>query len=121
MKAKTIKEVQTIVDSVDIGKELYQDSWRFRLLEKGDGFLLQLVYLEPDAETGVLAQQNARKWYISPYSTETEIVETAVCRSLMHRAKEWFTYKEQSVFNPHFDIKVRHKVAEAKLFDTRDS
>jgi hypothetical protein len=58
---------------------------------KGDGYPLQLSYREPDVETGEMALQRARKWYVSPWMTETEIVETAfkACRvSSDHVLKE---------------------------------
>ena len=87
---------------------------RFRVLEKGDGFLLQLEYEEACVETGELRTQRARKWYVSPHATETEVVETlfAACqRSMLHVTAEHFTYQGRRVFSPHFRIEDRLELA----------
>ena len=46
----------------------------FRLLDKGDGYLLQMEYMEADVEKpgSEPVKQSTRKWYISPYMTESE-------------------------------------------------
>lgn len=94
----------------------------FRLMAKGDGYLLQLSYYEADIETGKRALQKARKWYISPWMTETEIVETAFAacrRSMDHVLKEHFTYQGERVYSPHFDVQARLKMCKDKKFDSR--
>jgi hypothetical protein len=96
---------------------------RFRVLEKGDGFLVQLEYDEPCVETGEPKLQRSRKWYVSPHSTETEVVETCwacVCRSQMHVAGEHFTYQGRRVYSPHFDVDARLELVDAGRFDTRE-
>lgn len=116
MPQKTKAEIQKIIDNVK-----FMDR-SFRLLEKDDGFLFQLQYFEPDVETGEMLLQRARKWYISPWSTETEIVETIfkACRiSMNHVTKEHFTYKGERVYSPHFDINARLKMCKDKAFDRR--
>jgi len=113
---KTIDEVASIVAQIQ-----FMDR-SFRLLPKGSGFLLQIQYHEADIETGELALQRARKWYISPWSTETEIVETAfkACRvSMDHVLKEHFTYKGCRVYSPHFDVNARVEMCQQKRFDRR--
>lgn len=117
MKAKTIEQVRAIVENVS-----FKDR-TFRVLQKGDGFLLQLEYFEADIETGKVERQRARKWYLSPYSTETEIVETAfkACRTSMeHVLKEHFLYEGQRVYSPHFNIRARVDLAEHRDYDGRD-
>lgn len=96
---------------------------RFLLLEKGDGYLLQLEYDEPDVEhPGEPIRQSTRKYYVSPYSTESEIVETAwlaVLRSEQHVASEHFTYKGRRVYSQHFDVSARVEMCDEGWFDRR--
>jgi hypothetical protein len=113
---KTRSEIQSIISAVQ-----FMDR-EFRLLEKGDGYLLQLSYREPDVETGEMALHRARKWYVSPWMTETEIVETAfkACRvSSDHVLKEHFLYKGRQVYSPHFDVAVRIQACDERRFDSR--
>lgn len=51
--------------------------------------------------------QKCRKWRLSPYMTETEIVRTAwkaVLAAEEHEAGENFKYCSQTPFNPHISI-----------------
>lgn len=117
-KAKTRAEIEEIISRV-----AFMDR-KFRLLDKGDGYLLQLEYYEADIDdpTGPPLLQRSRKWYISPHMTETEIVETAftMCvRSMYHITREHFTYKGARVYSPHFDIEARLEMAGSKRFDRR--
>lgn len=98
----------------------FKDHW-FYLQSKGDGYLLQLRYLEGDVDTGKLEEQHARKWYISSHADESEIVRTALAaclRSAEHRVREHFTYKGVRVFDPHVSIDALAEVSNRKA--TRD-
>jgi hypothetical protein len=113
---KGMEEVQSIIAGVK-----FMDR-TFRVEPLGQGYFLQVQYMEEDVETGEVALQQARKWYISPYSTETEIVETAfkACRvSMDHVLKEHFLYLGRRVYSPHFDIRARMELCDAKRFDGR--
>jgi len=120
---KSKQEIQIIVDSIS-----FMDR-KFNLISKGkdeqgnEFFLLQIEYMEEDINTGKLELQKARKWYISPYATETEIVETAFAacrRSMEHVLKEHFLYQGHRVYSPHFDIKGRKALCIVKSFDERN-
>lgn len=98
---------------------------KFLVMEKGDGFLIQMSYMEEDVDNpgSGPTEQKTRKWYASPYMTETELVETCwamVCRSQMHIAGEHFTYKGRRVYSPHFDIDARIALCDAGSFDARE-
>lgn len=101
--------IEDILSRVDLGDVLYE-RWSFRVLPIAHGFLLQLVYWERDTEVGRHpdpVEQHARKWYVSPHSTATEVVRTAykaVLTSLEHRLGEHFRYGGQKPYNPHFDV-----------------
>ena len=114
---KTCADITAIIDNIK-----FEDR-EFRLLEKGDGFLFQVWYMEPDVETGKMERQMARKWYISPYATETEIIETvyAACqRSILHSLAERFTYKGRRIYSPHFHIEDRLEMCDRERYDRRD-
>lgn len=118
MKAKTLEQVQGIVKNIE-----FMDR-KFVVVERGDGFLLQVQYIEPDIDTGRPELQKARKWFVSRFSTETEIVETAfkACRvSMDHVLKEHFLYEGHRVYSPHFNIRARIAMAERHDYDGRDS
>lgn len=112
----SIEEVKEIVSHISLGPVLY-DHPTFRVMECGDGFLLQLVYLEVDCDAPGdewKTEQHARKWYVSAHSTHTEVIRTAykaVQTSLEHRLGEWFTYKGQRVCSPHRSLDVEEPVS----------
>ncbi len=96
-----IHSVRDIVERV-----AFRDRW-FVVVAKGDGFLLQMRYKEEDVQTGELAEQHTRKWYISRYATESEIVQTAlkcVLTSQEHIGREHFLYRGVKVYGPHLNV-----------------
>lgn len=98
---------------------------KFLVMEKGDGYLLQMSYMEEDVVnpgTGAV-EQKTRKWYVSPYMTESELVETCwamVVRSQMHVTAEHFMYKGRRVYSPHFDVNARIQLCDEERFDCRE-
>lgn len=96
--------------------------YRFAL---DDRFLFQVVYDEPDVdapEGSLPVEQRGRKWYISPYSTETEIVRTvykALLTSLEHQLGEHFKYKGLQVYSPHLSVESRLDACAHSWFDRR--
>lgn len=118
---KSLAEVKTIIDRIS-----FMDR-QFRITERNKGYMLQIEYYEVDVDDSSNTEpvlQRARKWYISPYSTETEIVETAfkACRTSMdHVLKEHFLYLGRRVYSPHFSIQARLRMCDEKAFDSRIS
>lgn len=95
-----IDDLQKVVDEIS-----YKD-WQFRLLEKGDGFLLQVEFMARCIKSGELALQRGRKWYISSHACRSEIVRTAykaIEAAEMHELHENFKYKGKLIFDPHID------------------
>ena len=116
-KRKTREEIEAVLAQIK-----YEDRV-FALMPKGDGYLLQLSYYEADVETGTHALQKSRKHYVSPYMTESEIVETAfLCaqRSSEHVLREHFLYKGNRVYSPHFDVAARLNLCVGEAFDKRE-
>jgi hypothetical protein len=88
----------------------------------GHGFYIQVQYNEACVVTGKITRQKARKWYVSPFSTETEVIETcfkAVRTSMEHVVREHFTYRGRRVYSPHFHIDARIVLCDKNDFDTR--
>lgn len=116
---KTRQEILRIIDQIK-----FMDR-SFRFLEKGDGYLVQMRYMENDVEHPENGPQvqSTRKWYISPFMTDSEIVETVwacVQRSQLHIAGEHFTYKGKRVYSQHFDIDGRLHLCKQGYMDGRD-
>ena len=113
---KTKAEVQAPIDNIE-----FMDR-TIRLGDKGTGWFIQVQYMEEDIETGKMELQKARKWLISPFMTDTEVVETVfkACRTSMdHVLKEHFLYKGRRVYSPHFDIEARVSMCDQRRFDGR--
>lgn len=89
----------------------YKPDWKLRLLEKGDGYLLQWTFMEKDLTNpdpnAPLEEQFGRKWYISPYMTTSEVIRTAylaVIQAEMHEIGERFTFQDTRIFDPHMNL-----------------
>jgi hypothetical protein len=96
----TRSEIQRLVERCT-----FRD-WTFRLMDKGDGFLVQVVFWAQDAETGSLTEQRCRKWYISSHACRQEVVGTcwaAVKAAVLHEAAEDFRYQGKPIYAPHAD------------------
>jgi hypothetical protein len=122
---KMSQQKLTREDIEKILKDVQFQDRKFLLLDKDDGFLVQMAYMEPDVDNPDAGpvEQKTRKWYVSPYMTETEIVETCwamVQRSMMHIAGEHFKYRGKRVYSPHFDIYARLYLCDHNCFDARD-
>jgi hypothetical protein len=81
----------------------YKD-WTFLVHEKGDGFLLQAVFMGSDVTTGKAELQKCRKWYVSSHACIAEIVRTlymAVEAAEIHEFQERFKFMGQALFSPH--------------------
>lgn len=83
---------------------------------------LQAAYWEPDTVTSRMERQLTRRWFLSPEMTRSEITQTAfkcIITSHEHRVREWFKYRGNPIFGPHFNVDVLWKMCEAGSFDER--
>lgn len=104
----TNKEVENIISKVKFR------NWDVLVRYDGPRQFLQVQFDAPDSFTGVMAHQYCRKWMLSPYMTETELVRTAykaVEAAVLHEAQEDFRYMDEAVYRPHFDIKELWKLS----------
>lgn len=52
-------------------------------------------------------EQSTRKWLLSPFMTDSEIVQTAfkmILTAFEHEIREQFRYDGAPIFGPHFDV-----------------
>lgn len=99
------KRVREIINQID-----YKPHTGFRILrdKRCIVFLQHVQFIEdclPDAD-GIrnVEEQRGRKFYISHYMTDEEIVRTAslaVKTFESHESHEWFRYKGERYMNPH--------------------
>jgi len=99
---------------MDLGdvKEILEDitykNWRFVVnTKRSDGVYLQVKFDDVDIDTGNMGEQSGRKWYISPFSTKSEVIQTALKACLTaeeHECREKFKYKNTAIFGPHLNV-----------------
>jgi hypothetical protein len=81
--------------------------WTVRTQAKGDGWNVQILFVAPDAQTGVQKMQHCRKWYVSSWATHSEVVRTvykAGLAALEHEFDETFRYRGVAIYDPHLDV-----------------
>lgn len=102
---KTYEEIQDL-----LAKVKYKN-WELRVIEKTEeSILCQWIFHAKDndhPETEQLERQACRKWYISRFSTESEIIRTAykaVKEAEAHEVDENFTFAGIRLYDPHVDL-----------------
>lgn len=82
--------------------------YEFEVHAEHDDLYLQIVCPDgTDTKTGEPLAWKGRKWKLSGFMTDTEIVQTAwaaVQRCLIHEASELFTYKDAPIFDRHISV-----------------
>lgn len=100
---QTSDTIMTILDNIRLPfnlKTTFMSSGPYYYLQVGD----------PNATcnvTGKEAKWRGRRWLLSTYMTDGEIVQTvflAVMTAIEHEAREMFLYRGHSIFDPHYDI-----------------
>lgn len=79
---------------------------------------LKVVCMAADRDTGQQELQHGRKWYLSEFMPDDEIIKTAFAaydRFIDHEAKEGFKIDGKPVFNPHTDFEELLKVCEIEV------
>jgi hypothetical protein len=76
---------------------------------------IQWHFTLPCAKTGMEYMGAGRKWYLSPYMTESELVQTALKAALTaeeHEAREAFLYHGKRIFGPHISVRALMEVCD---------
>lgn len=79
---------------------------------------LQVKYVAPCTKTGEVQEWNGRKWYLSEFMTEDEIVKTAWCAfegAVKHELMEGFKFNNIIVFNPHVNFRALLEVSNQEI------
>jgi hypothetical protein len=98
-----IERLKQILCEVD-----YKD-WVFHTGAMENGWFIQATFMAPDNDIpgSDPVGQSGRKFYISPYMTEGEVVQTcflAIKTAEEHEMRELFQFRKQRVFGPHFNL-----------------
>ena len=75
---------------------------------------LQVCYSAPCTKTGIEDTWKGRKWYLSEFMTDDEIVKTAWCAfeaAVKHEVMEGFKVDGIVLFNPHINFEELLKVS----------
>ena len=81
----------------------------------GGRLYLQVACVRPDTFTGEMGEGRGGKAYLSPYATDSELVQTVwgLYQSyVLHEARETFRYRGRRVYGPHIDVVALWEVAE---------
>lgn len=82
-------------------------NYKFVVKEGHGGVKMYATYMDADIYTGKIEEQTTRKWELTPFMTDSEIVQTAfLCcnKSFEHRCREAFVFQGSRIFGPHFDV-----------------
>lgn len=107
VKDSSLKEVKQLV--ARISASVLEKSISFRVERDVQNpatgrIFIQCVYTAPCTVTQQLKEWHGRKWYLSDYMTDDEVVKTAYAAfkaAVEHEVMEGFTFDGQRVFNPH--------------------
>ena len=116
-KKKELFEIEALLDNVE-----YKD-WDIVLRMDGDRPYLQIQFDAPDSFTGVVERQYCRKWMLSYYMTDSEVVRTAykaIEAAVLHELQEDFRFMEEPIFRPHYDVFALARLSMAGNVDRRE-
>ena len=100
-----------------VARVTYKD-WKItvRTDEESNRAYVQVTFNGPNIENGIekgpAVEQRCRKWMLSYYMTDTEIVKTvykAIEAAVLHEMQEQFLYRSSPIYNPHIDVEELRK------------
>jgi hypothetical protein len=116
-----IEEIKTYIKN-----NILYKNWEFVVGDKNGVPYVQIQFDAPDNfNPHVLSRQYCRKWQLSEFMTETEIVRTcflAVKQAETHELEENFLFKGNAIFNSHIHVKHLNSLFSSEmteLFDYR--
>lgn len=84
----------------------------------GERLYLQVVYSDRCRKTGLMQEWHGRKWYLSDYMTDDEIIKTAyaACKAAVeHEIMEGFTVDGKVLFNPHVHFEALLEITDMEV------
>ena len=103
---KRIKKLTSHMSFALFGQKLY--SYVSRDKKWGKRVYMQMFYTSPCTKTSEIKEWRGRKWYLTPYMTESEVVFTAWAAfeaAVKHETMEGFRFDNQTVINPHVNFR----------------
>lgn len=92
--------------------------------EAGKVTYLRATFQAVDAEfPAALMEQKTRKWLLSAFMTDAELVQTAlkcVMTAVEHEVREHFRYKGEAIFHPHYDLDTLVQACRDKRMQVRE-
>lgn len=85
----------------------------------GDRIYLQISYYSKCSKTGEVDHWKGRKWYLSEYMTDDEVVKTAYVAfeaAVKHEILEGFKVDGKILFNPHVNFEALLTVSDKEVF-----
>lgn len=99
-----VKELISKISFKILGVDFIINANVDKLNPKNGRIYLQVNYIAPCTKTGEIQEWFGRKWYLSEYMTDDEIVKTgfAACKAAVeHEILEGYKVNEIILFNPH--------------------
>jgi hypothetical protein len=99
--------MKTLQDIKDVLSRVSFPNYTFNVKENTAGLYLQIMCQGKCNVTGDDSKWFSRKWTLSYHMTDGEIVQTAfkaVMTAVEHEVRELFTYRDESIFDPHYDV-----------------
>lgn len=115
-----LKRINTELFGTEFSIDLYADK------KGGDRNYLQVGYTSPCSKTGVKQEWVGRKWYLSEFMLDDEVVKTAFAAfkaAIEHEVLEAFKVDGVPLFNPHtnFEALLQVSVNEVKRVNNTQS
>lgn len=108
------EEILKILSNIKIDTFFLKDvKWVWRVMDKGDGYLIQLEIKLPCVKTGELTTQRGEKRYLSSHSIQDEVVNSAfdlVKKFFEHEIRESFKFRVEDtdeyvpIYQPHWNV-----------------
>lgn len=109
-RADNPKDLRDKLEAI-INRVEYKD-WDFQVTLDESRPMLQIVFNDTDIDdnSDELVQQKSRKYVLSPYMTDSEVIQTALLATIkaeQHETREHFMYKGKRIFGPHLSVDAR--------------
>lgn len=104
MRLSSFEHIREVLDKVR-----YKQGWYLHVAQERGSIrpYLQWRFTGPCAVTGIVAEHPCRKWFLSTFMTDGELVQTAFGAALQaeeHECREFFLYDGHRIMNPHLSL-----------------
>lgn len=92
---------------LDILDEVKYKDWELHIGVDNGRLYLQWRFKAACSKTGEACEQSGRKWQLSTWMTQSELVNTAFKAALTaeeHECREHFKWNGKRIFNPHISV-----------------